>query len=290
MKSFRNSAKKMMLSFQKELKDLFLKKWRKKRMIKSNLIKSKNSQITIMVILALIIVISIALVVVLVRKPSGGVTAFENPSAYIEECAKQSLTKNVNLLLESNGYFNKTDNSVFYLGKNVPYACKSDRFYYPCINQEPLFIEHFRIELQNLTKKEIEACFGNLTKAFEQKGYDVTSSKNSSYTVRFQDDAVAIDIEKSITLKKLEESKVYNKFFAQITSPLYRLVDTERHIVNFESTVCNFDYLTWENYYRDIIITKFMTGAGDKVYTLTHADSGKTLSFAVRSCALPAGI
>jgi hypothetical protein len=252
--------------------------------------KSKHSQITIMVILALIIVVSIALVVVVVRKPTGGVMAIENPSAYIEQCAKQSLDVNVKYFLDNNGYPNKTNNYIVYLGEKVPYMCKSGTFYTPCTNQEPLLIEHFRSEIEKNVKKEVDSCFGNLTDAFESKGYVVEQTKNSTYAIRFQGDVVALDITKKVTLKKGDESKVYEKFYAQIISPLYKLVNTERHIVNFESAVCNFDYLTWEMYYRDIGIERFISGDHSKVYTLTHLDSNQTLRFAVKTCALPAGV
>jgi hypothetical protein len=254
------------------------------------IIKSKNSQITILVIIALIIIVSIVLAVTLVKKPNTQIGAFENPSAYIENCIKQSLEKNTESLVSNNGYKNITDNYLVYLGQKVPFMCKADRFYYPCVNQEPLFIEKIRKQLEEDTKKNVENCFGNLTKSFEKKGYDVVLSGNSSYSLKFRGDALYIEITKKITLKKGDESKIYDKFYGSIISPLYRLVNTERHIVNFESSVCNFDYITWEKYYRDILITKFVTGDNNKVYTLKDVKSGKTMSFAVRSCALPAGL
>ena len=216
--------------------------------------KNKHAQITIMVILALIIIVSVALVTLAFKKQTPVISGIENPSGYIEQCAKQSIEKNVNLLIEENGYPNKTDNYIVYLGKKVPYLCKSGTFYTPCINQEPLLIEHFRILIENQTKKEVQKCFDDLTKNFINKGYSVEGGKNGDYNIRFQTDSVIMDMDNKITIKKGEETKVYEKFYAQTTSPLYRLVSTARHIVNFESTLCNFDYLTWEQYYRSISI------------------------------------
>ncbi len=257
---------------------------------KRSQLKSKRTQITIFVIIALIIVVSIALAVVLFKKPNLQITAIENPAAYIEQCAEESLEKNIKILLDNNGYPNKTNNYIVYYGQKIPYLCKAGTYYTPCINQEPLLIEHFRIELEKNVKEETANCFTELVKSFQKNGYEITLSKTGNYTIRFQGDKIITDIVRKVIIKKADETKVYDKFYAQISSPMYDLVTTTRHIINFESTVCNFDYITWEQFYRNIMIKRFISSDQSKIYTLTDIKSNETLSFAVKTCDLPAGI
>jgi hypothetical protein len=260
-------------------------------MIKLN--KSKRGQLTIFIIIGLIIVVVIALMFVLIRKPGINIQAEQNPQAFIEKCISESLTRNEEIILNGNGYINVTDNYILYSlnkpGEKVPYLCKSSQFYMPCINQEPMFVEFIRREIQNLTEKDAVICFKTLIDTMEKSRYQI-SQENLSLEISFEGKEIVANMDKKITATKNEQTKIYEKFKAKIQSPIYRLIDTARTIVNYEAAVCEFNNINWMKYYQDISIKKFSTGDNTKIYTLTDRDSNKKLNFAVKTCILPAGI
>ena len=259
-------------------------------MKKRNKTESKKAQVTILVILALIIVTVIVLTVFLYRGVELGYTAPEDPYAYIQECVSNSLEKADESLLAGNGYVNISTNYMVYLGEKVPYLCKSSRFYLPCISQEPLLIEHYRIEMKRLTEKEVKNCFSSLERDLKRQGYDVSAESAPKYEIKFQAGEIVAEINYNLALEKGDEKRQYYGFSGKIASPAYELIDTARHIVNFESTLCNFDHLAWQSYYTDILIKRFVASDGSKVYILRDMKTNQTIKFAVKTCVMPAGI
>jgi len=255
--------------------------------------KTHKGQITIFVIIALIVVVLIALIFVLVKKPNITITATENPQAYIENCLKNSLEKTETKILDGNGYLNITDNyilmSINKPKEKVPYLCKSSEFYNPCINQEPMLIGLIKQEFEKQVKIDAQTCFSSLIRELKNKGNTVTEG-DMTLQIKFYENSVAAEVNKKIGIQKDSESSSYETFIGEINSPIYRLTNTARSIINYESTLCEFNLIGWMKVYRDILISKFVTSDQSKVYTLTDKSSGKKLSFALRTCILPAGI
>ncbi len=251
--------------------------------------KTRVSQITIFVIIALIVISLILGTFFLLNKDSVKILPEENPRAYLEQCAEYSLTKNEKILIDNNLYPNRTNNFILYRQQIVPYLCKSSQFYYPCINQEPLLMEYTRRQLANFTEPEIKQCFTDLVNALKKKGYEVQESQLKVNT-DLRKGAIDLQMDKTITTKRNGETKQYSDFLASIRSPMYRLLDTARNIINYESTLCEFDSVKWALNYRDLKINKFVASDGTKVYTLEDKESGKKISFAVKGCVMPAGI
>lgn len=252
--------------------------------------KNKKSQVTILIIIALIIVVVIALTFFLYREITRGFFIPEDPYTYIRGCISNSLEKADKTLLAGNGYVNITTNYMVYLGEKVPYLCKTSRFYMPCINQEPLLIEHYRIEMKRLTEKDIKKCFSDMEKNLKGQGYELRANSTFDYEIRFQAGEIVADTRYGFVAEKGDEKRQYYGFSGRIISPAYNLIDTARHIVNFESTLCNFDHLAWQSYYKNIAIKRFIASEGSKVYTLTDMRTNQTFKFAIKTCPLPAGI
>ncbi len=255
---------------------------------------NRRGQVTILVIIALIIVVLLVFIFGLLKTKSPTVISFrENPEAYIEDCVAKSLVKAEQKILDGNGYANISDNYMLYSGnknsEKVPYFCKTSMFYTPCVNQEPMLLEKVRRELESLTKRDAAACFSEISSLIKKDGSEITEG-GMNFTIDLQKKYIVADISKNFIITNGESKVVFNKFFSRIPSPLYGLIDTARNIVNYESTLCEFNVVNWERYYRDIAISRFMTGDQTKVYTLTNKDDGKQLSFAIRACVLPAGI
>jgi hypothetical protein len=253
------------------------------------MIKSKNAQITLLVLIAIVIVAGIILTAVLMKKPETKILPEENPQAFIQQCISEQLSKDEADLIYVNLYPNRTYNTITYRGISVPYLCSVSQFYIPCINQEPMLMGYVEKYLQNKTQINAEKCFVELVEKLKAKEYNVEETP-LELKLELVNGAINIEINKKITTKKATEIKVYNKFSSTILSPLYRLIDTARNIINYESTMCEFDQVNWELYYRDIQIDKFSASDQTKVYTLTDKNGGKSINFAVKTCVIPAGI
>jgi hypothetical protein len=255
--------------------------------------QSRRAQITFFIIIALIIIVAVALTFLLIKKPLTTINPEENIVTYVQSCVDNSLIDIEKNLLENNGYENITKNFILYSknepNEKVPYLCKASQFYFPCINQEPMFGEMIRQEIKKQATKEAQKCFTQINDILEKKGYAVNNG-NLNLDVNLVYDTIGIEINKKITVKKDSESRVYENFNTQIKSPLHQLISTLNIILNYESTLCEFDNVNWMRYYPKIKITKFITSDQTKVYTLTDKDSNKKISFAVRTCVLPAGI
>jgi hypothetical protein len=254
---------------------------------------NKGGQVTIFIIIALIIIVAIALVFVLIKKPQPIVNYEENPQAYIEKCVGDSLKRNEQKIIEGNLYLNLSNNYILYSinkpQEKVPYLCKASQFYTPCINQEPMLIGLVKNEIKGLVEKDAANCFASLQQIMEKSGYEI-KSEPLSLEINFEAGDTVADIEKRLILSKNDETRIYERFEARIQSPLYKLIDTARIIVNFESTLCEFNNLGWMEIYPSISIKKFVSGEGTKIYTLTDRETGIKINFAVKTCILPAGV
>jgi hypothetical protein len=242
-----------------------------------------------LVIIAIIIVIGIALSSFILKKPSVKIIPDENPRAFIEQCIGEVLEKNEKIIIDSNFYPNRTSNFILYQGKVVPYLCKSSQFYYPCVNQEPLIIKRTSKLLGNMSSVGVEKCFKELINNLKEKDYEVQEG-NLDIDIELSEGIISANIQKRINTQKGRETKNYETFSSVILSPLYRLLDTSRNIINYESFLCEFDTVNWEMHYRDIQFDKFITSEGTKIYTLTDKKSQKAINFAVKTCVLPAGL
>jgi len=256
--------------------------------------KSKKSQITIFVIIAMIIVISIAVAFIVIKKPFSGISAMEDPQVYIAKCVSNSLSEAEETMLIGNGYVNVTDNFIlFSLNKpkeKVPYLCQSSEFYKPCINQEPMFAGHVKKEIYDIIKPDVDKCFNDLINILKKASYEIEEANSSILEIEFNKYFIIANMKRNLVLKKGDETRVFTNFEAKINSPLYNLIDTSEKIVNYESTLCEFDTINWMNMNRDISIRKFVTGDQTKVYTIKDVDTSKQINIAVRTCVLPAGI
>jgi hypothetical protein len=255
----------------------------------AEIMRGKHSQVTIFVIIALIIVVIIALAFLLIRGRGAIISPVADPQAYMANCVKDSLTKSETVILNGNFYPNITDNFILYYGKKVPYLCITSQFYLPCVNQEPMLIKSAEDNILAQAKIDANKCFADMIASFKQNGYEV-KEENMNMSIRLDSNSITSDITKKITVTKDDETRNFEKFSASIISPIYRLAETTRNIVNYESALCEFNEMKWMMNYPDILIRRFSTSDQTKVYTLTDKSSGKSVNFAVKTCALPAGV
>lgn len=256
--------------------------------------KSKKSQLTILVITALIIVVSIALVATLIKnKIRGDIDASENPQAYISNCVQKYLGEAESKILDGNGYLELNNNYALYnLNKpneKIPYLCKASQFYMPCINQEPMLMEKVRKDMETLTQKNVQDCFNKLIIEMEKSG-NILQQDNLNYSIVLIENYIIAKMNKKIVIKKGEQQQIFEKFEAKLQSQLYNLVNTARQIVNYESELCEFNDVNWMMNFKDISINKFTTSDQTKIYNLKDRMTEKKFTFAIKTCVMPAGI
>ena len=253
-----------------------------------NLLKCKRSQVTILIIIALIIVVGIIAVFLVFKGPGLKVDNTEDPKSFIRACVSDVLESEEQNIFNTNGYLSSIDNHIVYLGERVPYLCKASEFYAACVPQEPALIEKIRKQADINVKKDVENCFSALVNNLKKSG-DV---EEGSLIINFEikQGKISLHMDKNIDFTKGDEKNFYDSFSADVPSPLYNLLATELAIINFESTYCEFNRLGWMNAYRDISIKLFRASDQTKVYTLIDKPSGKEIKFAVKTCLLPNGI
>lgn len=254
----------------------------------------RNAQITVFVIIALAIVALAILAFALYKRAPGNMNAVQDPNTYMTECLTPLFGEIERKILEGNGYLNRTDNYILYSGnkngEKVPYLCSTLRFYFPCVPQEPMFAEHIRKELKTQMKDDINSCLLKLKKAASRGGYSASTAQNVSFEIDMTNEKVILNIYAWLKIEKEGEKKIYDSFVIDIKSPIYKLADTVRNIVNYESALCEFNAIGWMMNHRDLNIKRFVASDQTKIYTVIDRATGKKLSFAVKTCAMPAGL
>lgn len=251
--------------------------------------KKRRSQVTIFVIIAIILVAIIAGAFILYNKNYYPTKIAENPQVYIAECIKSSLENTEKLILDSNLYPNMEDNYFVYKSEKVKYLCKASSFYFPCINQEPMIIGKVKKDIENYVRPEAEKCLSDLKQIFIKKGYKINESI-AVFEVKILPGKIIFEVNKKMIISKNEEVRIFENFNSEINSPLYTFLETLRSIINYESATCEFNDLNWMLVFPKVKIDKFMAGESTKVYTLTDRNTNKKINFAIKDCALPAGI
>jgi len=254
---------------------------------------NKKGQITIFIIIAILIITAIALLYTFVIKPYIDASTIEDPKAFIQKCASDSIKNSEQKILDNNGYPNDMTNFIIYSsekeGEKVPYLCTVSMFYIPCVNQEPMLMENIRRYIEENAKKDVNSCFSNLEAKLKKGGREVTSG-NLTLNIEFETKAIRADIQKDMTISRGGTTETFEVFDTKINSPLYNLLYTENKIVYFESENCAFDSVSWMRFNPGIIIKKFSASDQTKIYTLKDESTEKEIKFAVKTCILPAGL
>jgi hypothetical protein len=246
-----------------------------------------KGQVTIFIIIALIIVVGIILVVIIFREPTVSGSATQNPDSYIEKCTKDATEEAINALSAHGGDI-EPEGSVMYQGERITYLCYNSEYYLPCVNQRPLLVEHIESEITDYVEPKVQNCFSSLKQDLEDKNYQVgLGSMNISTKLRTN--GVIVSIDRKLTLTKGEETRKFEWFTSQVSSPIYELAKIAMEITNQEARFCNFENLGFMIFYPDYNIDKFRTGNADNIYTLKETSTGKAFKFAIRSCVMPAG-
>lgn len=249
----------------------------------------KRGQVAVFVIIALVIVFSIVLFFFLRRNVKVGVEEEFNPQSFIRTCAKQAVQQALEIIMPQGGVI-EPSNYKLYNGNKVEYLCYTNRYYQPCVNQQPLYLTSVEDEIEKFVKPKIDECFFNLEQETNKKGYSFEQSGNG-LKVSLEEGEVVVGIDREVIYGKENKENV-NDFNYQFTSRIYDLAKVAREIANQEAQFCNFNTASYSVTYPDFDIEKKNIGFRDSassIYVIKDKRTQEVLNIAIRSCEIPPG-
>ncbi|MFH1586150.1 MAG: hypothetical protein ABIB79_05265 [archaeon] len=255
-----------------------------------------KAQVTIFIIVAIMIVALIIMFFLLRSKlPSSiGGKPEVNPNAFLQTCLEDKVKETINLISEQGGYtepklyrtFKFEDKESY---KNFSYLCYTMNNYLPCINQEPMLIQHLKNEIHDYIKDDVDECYSNLGMSLRDRGY-VVDARYNGFDVNLQERKIIIKINGNLKLTKSGETTPLKDFKTVFSTRFYDLAIVVHEIISQEAEYCHFDVSGFSLFYPKFKIDKFRTSDLETIYTVEHRDSGERFRFAVRGCVIPPGI
>ncbi len=256
--------------------------------------KEKRGQITIFIIVGLIIIGAVILYIIFGGRIASKVDLGKEADArsFLEACTEDKLRETVNKISLQGGYINNPLNKTFKFNNedfiDISYLCYTQNYYVPCVNQEPVLIQHLSEEIKNYISDDVKNCFDDLTLNLEKQNYDV-AKQYGGFEVELESKKIIIDINGEITLTKTGETSKQESFNVVFGSRFYDLAVVVQEIVSQEARFCNFEYLGYMTLYPQWNIDKFRTSDSTIIYTVEHKDTGEKFRFAIRGCVMPPG-
>ena len=255
-----------------------------------------KGQVTIFIIVGILIISLVAMFLFFRTGIIPGIAESPetNPNIFLDSCMEDKIKETIRIISSQGGYienplhktFKFEDESIF---TNISYLCYNQNYYLPCINQEPMLIQHLKDEIKNHISEDVENCFDELTLSLEKQNY-VVDAKYRGFEVDLMDKKVAVKIDGEIALTKSGETSEQEDFKIIVSSRFYNLAVVAQEIVSQEARFCHFEHLGFMLFYPEFNIDRFRTGDSIIIYTIQHRKSKEVFRFAVRGCVIPPGI
>jgi len=256
----------------------------------------KKGQVSIFIILGIVLVFLIALFILLRAGviPNNILERKEiNPDNFLKICLEEKIKKTAETISLQGGYLSNILNKTFKFDiddkeQDIAYLCYNQNYYYPCINQEPVLIQHLKKEIKNQIKSEVENCFNELKLNLENEGFAVNSAY-SDFEVNLEPKNIIVDINANIKTEKSEEISEQKNFKVITANNIYDNAIVVQEIVSQEARFCNFDLLGFMVLYQEFNIDKIRTSDLEIIYSVEKKDSKEKFRFAIRGCVIPPG-
>ena len=254
----------------------------------------ERGQVTIFIIAGVLIITAVALFFFLRQGmiPGMGGKPEENPNLFLEICIEDKLIEGVELISSQGGYIENPLNKTFMFTEegffsDISYLCYNQNNYLPCINQEPMLIQHLKQEIKNDISDDVETCWNNLISSLQDK-YDVVNVEEyEDFEIRLAPNKIIIDVDGKIILTKSGETTEQENLEMIIPSRFYDLAIVVQKIFSKEAVSCDFDNSRFMIFYPEFKIDKFIiTSDSTKIYTVEHRNSKEKFRFAVRGCVI----
>jgi len=252
--------------------------------------KIKRGQIALWVVLAIILAASILLYAIVAKSKRliDGRVSIDSPESYIEECARQEAVKNADMMLKQGGFLNPGNFKEFKKIK-IEYLCDQTSSYKPCVQQHPGLISDIESQLYEKINKRADECFTAFKREVEKNGGKAEIG-SQEVKVSLGTGKIFVDIGRKISIIKGNSRAEYEKFNYDFIHPIFDLSTVAMEIANQEAVYCHFDPLGYTVYENQFKIRKELFSDYTIIYTINDKKTNKTMSIAIRSCAIPPGM
>ena len=255
----------------------------------------KRGQVTVFIIVGVLIVALIG-GFFLFRSgnlPWTGGKGEDDPQGFIQSCVEDNLRDTLETISMQGGYLkNKLSIKFKFDGEsvatNISYLCYNQNYYLPCINQEPVLINHLADEIHEGIEDSVQDCFDTLSKNIERSGSTVNARYNG-FEVKLRPGKVEIELDGRLTVTRSDETSEHSELGIAVSTKFYDLAIVVQEIVSQEAEYCNFEYMGFMILYPEFDLDKFRTGDSTTIYTVGHKNSEERFRFAIRSCVIPPG-
>lgn len=258
---------------------------KKKRQI--FLIKNRQGQVTIFIIIAVLVVAIGVLIYMLSPGIRTGITTeTKNPEQFIQTCLEEDIENSVEILSLQGGSI-EPEHYILHQDDQIEYLCYTGEYYRTCVMQQPLLKQHIESEIESDIGNVVRDCFNALRENYVNSGYSVDLREGST-KVELLPKRIATDFTHVLTLMK-GETEIHDSFNVILNNNLYELVSITNSILEAEALYGEAETTLYMNYYPDLKVEKLKKSDGSTVYILTDRNNGKKFQFATRSIALPPG-
>lgn len=260
----------------------------------------RRGQVTIFIIIAIMIVVLVAIFLMFRENipipGAGGGTAEKNPGSYLETCLEDSVKEAIEIIsLQGGNLEPELYRSFKFNGENerkITYLCYNQNYYYPCVNQEPLLMQHLQDEIKSYPnlEQDVRDCFDSLASSLDKQGYTVEVTGYRGFDLVLMPGKLKIDINAELVLTKSGKRETQNNFEAFVPTQLYGLVNVAQEIVTREAKDCGFEYVGYMVFYPEYKITKTQTIDSSVIYRILYKDTKEEFDLAIRGCVIPPGL
>ena len=249
------------------------------------IVKSKHSQVTIFIIIAVLVIVAAVLMYFLYPKIRTSTTS-SSPTIFIQSCIEDELQKITEKVSLQGGSINP-ELYIKSQGENIEYLCYTNEYYKKCVVQEPSLKSHIESEIKEAIKTKVQSCFNSVEEDYKKKGYQVSLTRKD-YEIEIQPKKVIVNFDYELTLNKGTSAK-YDNFRVSISNNLYNLLIISNRIIEWETQYGDSDITSYMNYYPWLKAEKIRKTDGTKIYILTDRNSEDKFQFASRSVVIAPG-
>jgi len=256
----------------------------------------KRGQVTIFIIVAIIIVAGALLIFSFYPQIKTTLSGEEqNPASFLQSCLEDKIAEATSLLSSRGGYASNSLNKTFKFTAeiapvDISYLCYTAGYYIPCVNQEPMLIQHLRKEIKDYISADVENCFNQLTESLTKQGYAVHSEYNG-FDIELIENKVEVPIDGKITLSKATgDASDYTDLNISFQSKFYDTAVVVQEIVSQQAEFCNFEFIGYMTLYPEWKIDTYRASDSTIIYSVKNENSVDKFRFAVRGCAARPGL
>lgn len=251
--------------------------------------RTRKSQITIFVIIAILIVA--ILVFLFVPRFKEFIipikTAEIVPKTCIEDAVKENLA---NILLRGG----KLNPQLYfrYDNESIQYLCYTADWYKTCDMQVPFLRQEIEKQISIASESKIKNCITQMENMLVSRGYNIQITGDRKPIIKIIPEKIVVSFNITLTMQKGEspsQTLPSSRFQTEITSKIYDLVMIASSILNYEARFGDSYPETFMNFYPNLKLEKLKQDDGTKVYIMTERSTDEKMQFATRSLAWPPG-